>query len=137
MVSFEPVGSFWFFISLPCGRFSENFQPFFSTFYGTGVEIREHVNQQVQRSLRGEKSDLRLSSYYQWTNIVIESCSVPTNHAFRWPYEAQVVLFAQGTESNTGAPLERHVAFEISYMDEDNWFFLPKQTIPRAEKAPF
>jgi len=39
MVSFEPVGSFWFFISLPCGRFSENFQPFFSTFYGTGVEI--------------------------------------------------------------------------------------------------
>jgi len=40
MVSFEPVGSFWFFISLPCGRFSENFQPFFSTFYGTGVKFQ-------------------------------------------------------------------------------------------------
>jgi hypothetical protein len=37
MVSFDAVGSFWIFIGLPCGRFHENFQPFFSHFYGMPV----------------------------------------------------------------------------------------------------
>jgi hypothetical protein len=42
-VNFDAVGSFWFFICLPCGRFSENFQPLFSRFYGTAVNTISHV----------------------------------------------------------------------------------------------
>jgi len=99
----------------------------------TEDEIREHINEQVQRSLRGEKSDLRLSSYYHWSNITIESIILPTNLTFRWPHEAEVVLLAQGPDPDTGAPLQRRIGLEIRYMDEDNWFVIPKQT---NQKAP-
>ena len=37
-MSFDAVGSFWFFIYLPCGRSAEHFQPFF-TFLWDGSDV--------------------------------------------------------------------------------------------------
>src|SRR5207248_394174 len=91
------------------------------------AEIREHVNQQARHSLKGEKSDLRLSPHYLWTNIVIESLAVPTNYASSYPYRADMVLLAQGLDSKTLAPLQFRLRMDIRYMDYDNWLVLPTQ----------
>jgi hypothetical protein len=42
-VNFDAVGSFWFFIRLPCGRFSEDFQPFSLSSYGMAVKKIPHI----------------------------------------------------------------------------------------------
>jgi hypothetical protein len=51
-VNFDAVGSLWFFICLLCGRFAENFQPFFSHFYGMAVK---HIRN-LRGSLKGSKA---------------------------------------------------------------------------------
>jgi formylglycine-generating enzyme required for sulfatase activity len=43
-VNFDAVGSFWFFIRLPCGRFSEDFQPFSLSSYGMAVISESQAN---------------------------------------------------------------------------------------------
>ena len=94
------------------------------------AEIRKHISLQVQRVLKGEKSDLNLSSYYQWTNIVIESVTVPTNNARTYPYQAEVVLFLEASGPNTGRPLQSRLRLEIDNGGEDSWLVYPKQGAP-------
>jgi hypothetical protein len=84
----------------------------------------------VQHLLKGEHSDLLLSSNYQWTNIIIESLILPTNFAQRHPYNAEAVLFAQGLHPSTKTPLQYRLRLDIGYMDEDHWIVMPRQTTP-------
>src|ERR1035438_4059056 len=44
MVNFDAVGSFWFFIYLPCGRSAENFQPFSFQFLWDGSDSLSPIN---------------------------------------------------------------------------------------------
>ena len=96
------------------------------------AEIREHVSQQVRRALKGEESDLNLSPHYQakWTNIVIESVTVPTNYARTYPYRAEVVLLFEASGPNTGGPLQSRLRLGIENAGEDHWLVFNKQGAP-------
>jgi hypothetical protein len=98
------------------------------------ADMRQHVEQEAQRLLRGEKSELRLPNHI-WTNIVIESFDVASNYTTSWPHRARAVLLSQGLDGNTGKPIEHRSALLVNCMDEDDWalWYQPIRPVEKEE----
>jgi hypothetical protein len=93
-------------------------------------EFRRYLDQQVERVLKGQECDLRLSPHYQWTNIVVESLTVPSNYKSTYPYQAESILSAQGRAPDTQTPVQFRLHADIRYMEEDRWFVSLKEITP-------